>query len=156
MKTIIAFSDSHGDKYALSQISDRFNDVDYIFFLGDGLNDLNVIKELYPDKLFAVKGNCDTDSSVPKTQIVQIENSKIALTHGDLFSVKYSDEKILKEFKDYDAVFFGHTHSFSVRFDTKPSLINVPSLSSFKSSKPAYVYAVVNDKRIFAKPVYLF
>lgn len=156
MKTIIAFSDSHGDKYALSQISDRFNDVDYIFFLGDGLNDLNVIKELYPDKLFAVKGNCDMDSTFSKTQIVQIEKSKIALTHGDLFSVKYSDEKIIDQFKDCDAVFFGHTHSFSVRYDTKPSLINVPSISSFKSVQPAYVFAVVNEKRIFAKPVYLF
>ena len=53
---IVIISDSHGNKLAIDTVFKTI-EFDYLFFLGDGLNDLG--DYIYLDNVIAVSGNCD-------------------------------------------------------------------------------------------------
>ena len=117
MKCLV-FSDSHGSTYYMEKAIKRNPDADYIFFLGDGISDAEVLAE--NDRLHTwvcVKGNCDFRSyflgrALSKTEEIIIANKKVVLTHGDLYNVKYGLDNIksLAKSRKADIVLFGHTH----------------------------------------------
>lgn len=111
MKKILVVSDSHGSKSALENLIIE-NSFDYVFFLGDGIRDLEWLDEQDYD-IYKVAGNCDYFSTEAKTRIVNIDGLRILLTHGDLFNVKLCRSTILTEAKskNIDIVCFGHTHN---------------------------------------------
>lgn len=94
-------------------------DTDVIFFLGDGLSDIEEIRRDYPQiAFFAVRGNCDLRSTlmgndVPKTDSMRLLGKNIVFTHGDLYGAKYGTEELKKLARELgaDIVLFGHTHS---------------------------------------------
>ena len=109
MKKIIVISDTHGCKNRVEEIveNERF---DYLFFLGDGLKDL----ERYEQKnIIKVAGNCDIFSAEAKQRVVVIENLKFMLTHGHLYKVKLGLGAIINEAvtSDINIVCYGHTHT---------------------------------------------
>lgn len=77
MKTILAFSDSHGAPLPERLISVA-RESDYVFFLGDGLSGLREIADL--DNLYFVKGNCDSYPA-PEERVLEVENVRVFLTH---------------------------------------------------------------------------
>ncbi len=93
-------------------------DAEVIFFLGDGLAEVDVLSREEPERFWiAVRGNCDFYSSfrngvAKKSERISLEGYSIVATHGDLWGVKYSDEGLLRlaEQTDADIVLFGHTH----------------------------------------------
>ena len=57
---IIVFSDSHGSSVNMLKIAGLYRySADYFIFLGDGLGDLQKIRDLTDKPLIAVPGNCD-------------------------------------------------------------------------------------------------
>ena len=94
-------------------------DADAIFFLGDGAEDIIMMRNEFPEMAFyLVKGNCDTgrvfafDSPIKKTEALEICGMRITLTHGDLYGAKFGTaglEKLAAE-TGADIVVFGHTH----------------------------------------------
>lgn len=117
MKCLV-FSDSHGNEYNISKALSMHRDADVVFFLGDGLSDAESVAAPDSKRMWiAVKGNCDFRSyflgrEVSKTEEIILEGKKIVLTHGDLYGVKYGNEKIksLAHSRKADIVLFGHTH----------------------------------------------
>ncbi len=117
MKCLI-FSDSHGTPYYMRRALMMHKDTEVVFFLGDGLSDIQSLKEEYPGIFFLmVKGNCDFRSFVMGQQINKCEsitllNKKITLTHGDLYGAKSGLGGLisLAKEKESDIVLFGHTH----------------------------------------------
>ena len=117
MKALI-FSDSHGNPFYMKKIvkDDLFSE--YVFFLGDGLSDLEEVQREYPDKIYyAVRGNCDTfmrslSGSYDCDRILEIEGKRIWLTHGHNNNVKYGENGIYYKAKEnnIDIVLYGHTH----------------------------------------------
>ncbi len=113
----LCFSDSHGTSSYMRRALKLHPDAEVIFFLGDGLSDL---EELVYDRTkawLAVKGNCDYVSEVggnfaKKLDSITICGRKILFTHGDLYGVKYGTDGIisLAREQDADVVLFGHTH----------------------------------------------
>ena len=113
----LCFSDSHGSSAGMRHAIMKHPDSEVIFFLGDGLSDL---EELIYDKnraFIAVRGNCDGsallgDSIVKKTDSITLLGHRIFLTHGDLYGVKYGTDGVIKLAVDHkaDVVLFGHTH----------------------------------------------
>ena len=93
-------------------------DTDIVFFLGDGLSDIEEIFYKFPYvKFFAVKGNCDFryivfGAAVQKTSEIVIEGKKIVYTHGDLYGSKYGKVGLcdLARSRLADIVLYGHTH----------------------------------------------
>ena len=118
MKCLV-FSDSHNDSYFMKKAIKLHPDAEVVFFLGDGLSDVEEIFLSFPEKkFFAVKGNCDfrsiaMNSFIQKTAEIELLGKKIVYTHGDLYGAKYGDaglEKLAKE-RFADIVLFGHTHT---------------------------------------------
>ena len=54
---IIAFSDSHGDYHSLERVVLREPYADIFIFLGDGEQELSLIKTEYNQKVFAATGH---------------------------------------------------------------------------------------------------
>jgi predicted phosphodiesterase len=63
---------------------------DFVFFLGDGEGDLNLLRKEFPTlPVEAVRGNCDIYSSLPAELVCRVGSCLFFLTHGHRFGVKY-------------------------------------------------------------------
>ena len=113
----LCFSDSHGTSAYMRKALELHPDVEVVFFLGDGLTD---VEELIYNKSrawFFVKGNCDFVAEVggafaKKLDTITLLGKRIVFTHGDLYGVKYGIDGIVSLAREHDAdiVLFGHTH----------------------------------------------
>ncbi len=116
MKCLI-FSDSHGDITSLDRAIRTHRDAEVIFFLGDGLSDLDALTLPKNMMVLAVRGNCDfsgvfAGSLVRKVEKITLMGKTIVLTHGDLYGAKYGEGGLLRLAieEGADLVLFGHTH----------------------------------------------
>ena len=99
---ILVLSDNH-----YKEISPDLK-YDYIIHCGDHGSYLGVLNTL---NAHYVKGNCDF--SGPKELIIDINNKKIYITHGDMYNVKMSYNSICYKALSVNAdiCMFGHTHN---------------------------------------------
>ena len=113
----LCFSDSHGSPYNIRLALNKHPDAEVVFFLGDGLRDLEDFILDRSRAFLAVQGNCDYSSllgnqNVKKTDSITLMGKRIIFTHGDLYGVKYGIDGVKKLALDHsaDLVLFGHTH----------------------------------------------
>ena len=156
MKCLI-FSDSHGDTAYLKRAILRNKDAEVIFFLGDGLMDIDEIAgREFSGALFKVKGNCDYgysayDASVKKTDEIVLLDKRIVFTHGDLYNAKSTTQDLssLAVTREADIVLFGHTHNPAEIYVSteseeyklvKAHLVSKGILSQAQEEKPFYLF----------------
>ena len=113
----LCFSDSHGDSYNMRRVLNMHPDAEVVFFLGDGLSDLEMFINDRNRKFLAVRGNWDTsailgDSFVKNLDEINLLGHKIVFTHGNHYGVKSDLDSLLylAEEKGASLVLFGHTH----------------------------------------------
>ena len=145
MKCLV-FSDSHGYHYNMTRALRLHRDAEIVFFLGDGLSDVDYVSREFPTvKFLAVRGNCDMHRLVfgtlsEKTEMIEIMGKRIVYTHGDLYGAKYGTAglEMLALEKDADIVIYGHTHIPATEYISdyeKPFyLFNPGSVSSASGS----------------------
>ena len=106
---IVVISDSHGNRVGIDNIFQKIK-FDYLFFLGDGLQDLGTYINL--DNVIAVSGNCDYFTDVENELDFIIDGKKFFITHGNKYGVKYSMNSLCKKANELgvDFCFYGHTH----------------------------------------------
>lgn len=106
---LVLISDSHGNKSGIDKLFSTFQ-FDYLFFMGDGLGDIGLYENL--DNVVVVSGNCDFFSRVPNERILELEDLKVLVTHGNKYGVKLGLGKLIEKAKqeEVDLVFYGHTH----------------------------------------------
>lgn len=115
----LCFSDSHGTSYYINKALALHLDCEVVFFLGDGLADIERVAVQHKNICFLpVRGNCDgtaefLDTLVKKTETITLEGYRIAYTHGDLYGAKYGMGGLLRlaDEMQADLVLFGHTHT---------------------------------------------
>ncbi len=112
---ILVFSDSHGaSSKIIKALEAHKGKADLVIFLGDGLRDIDLVKEKYPSlTFFCVRGNCDFFSSdTPKESVLDLDGIRVLVCHGDRYNVKYTLDTILYAGaeREVDAILFGHTH----------------------------------------------
>ena len=141
MKKICLLSDSHGSRGRVEDLVFS-NNFDYIFFMGDGLRDLDNIED---DKIKKVSGNCDLFNWEAITQFLEIEGFKIMLTHGHEYRAKLTPLLMLKKAKENDCqiVCYGHTHKQICEEIDNIYLINP---GSFKNNDYAILSLQKNKK----------
>lgn len=155
MKCIV-ISDSHGDSLKIRRILNMHPDCEIVFFLGDGLSDLEPFIRNKNIAFLAVRGNCDQsfvlgDTAVKKTDSIKIEGRRVVFTHGDLYGVKYGLDGVKKLALESfaDVVLFGHTHQpLETYVPTEEGgyyLFNPGALGGYKSS---YGVMMITDKGI--------
>ena len=114
---LLVFSDSHGKGYKIvDAIKAHLGNIDAVIFLGDGLSDIQRIKDSYSDiAFFTVKGNCDffDFNDTPEEICVNFDGIRILLCHGHRYGVKSSLGRVMLRARELNvnAVFFGHTHT---------------------------------------------
>lgn len=105
-------SDSHGKLKKAEQALQEMGNIDLLLHAGDYCEDALILGEAYRIKVKSVVGNCDRYAPGPTEELLEINSYKIYLTHGHLFGVKYSLDKLKKQAKRLgaDIVIYGHTH----------------------------------------------
>ena len=158
MKCLI-FSDAHGYTGYVRQALKIHPDAETVFFLGDGLREIDALSMEFPDKFWiSVRGNCDFYSYfrgaiAEKTETVSLAGYRITATHGDLFGAKYGIGGLvgLARETNSDAVLFGHTHSPFTKYVSeyeKPFYLFNPG--SISQSSGSYGVLTLTDALFFS------
>ena len=87
---IVVFSDSHGDGETMC-IAVEKEEPDLIIYLGDGIEDIEVLKQKYPGtKMISVLGGVDSDREDEEwIKVVEMCGKRFIITHGHTF-IKYT------------------------------------------------------------------
>ena len=158
MKCLV-FSDSHGSVNGIRRALNMHPDAEVIFYLGDGLRDLESFIYDKSKMWIAVRGNCDFsallgDGMVKKTDSITLMGHRIFLTHGDMYGVKYGLDGITKLAVDHnaDVVLFGHTHKMLEKYIPTEEggfyLFNPGSIGGGFGIKPSYGVINITDSGI--------
>lgn len=121
MQKILVFSDSHGRMEYVKRILDKENDCKTVFFLGDGMDEVENVIPLYADRKFiVVKGNCDFSCSAELYAYKHIEGVTFMACHGNALSVRYTLRELFNKAHDVRAnvALYGHTHIRNTTFDS--------------------------------------
>ena len=132
---ILVISDVHGRMRDLRWVLQN-ETADAMFYLGDGLYDLNGALELnktpVPYPIYRVAGNCDVGYQEPTEGMAPFAGVLFFYTHGHHYGVKASLGQLQEEAADRgaDVALFGHTHYKTLRAATSvtPALFNPGSL----------------------------
>ena len=83
---IIVLSDTHGNPKVLETILARHADADACIHLGDGEGDVKLFLSCHPEwesKFYAVRGNCDFNSSLPISRTIDRFRGIASLPYTD-------------------------------------------------------------------------
>ncbi|HHW29734.1 MAG TPA: metallophosphoesterase [Syntrophomonadaceae bacterium] len=105
-------SDSHGKLEKAEKALQEMGNIELLLHAGDYSEDALILGSTHRIKVKSVIGNCDRYAAGPAEELMEINGFKIYLTHGHLFGVKYSLDKLKKQAKRLgaDIVIYGHTH----------------------------------------------
>jgi len=102
----------HRSERGLRPVFDQYLvGVDLIFHAGDYVSS-DIIAFLSRKPFHGVQGNMDSlevKSSLPEKKVIEIAGHRIGLIHG-WGSPEGLEDRILNEFRDVDAVVYGHSH----------------------------------------------
>lgn len=152
---ILVVSDTHNDIESLKKVIESQNTAKLIIHLGDGIKDLDEIKNLNKEKIILkVRGNCDSDLSVPASLQYNIKKKRMFLTHGNLFNVKKDLSYITTHAIEnhFDILLFGHTHT---PFISKENGLLIMNPGSLRGENGTYGIIDINSKGVFGNIVYL-
>lgn len=146
------FSDSHGHGDRINQVVQELSDIDYILYAGDVLGDLKEVQVPEGTELIAVQGNCDSNQDYPEEEIIDLGKTKVLLTHGHKYRIKWGLDRLYYRAKEVEAkiVVFGHTH---YRYATKEANIlffNPGSIALPRDNRPpSYGIIELLDDKLF-------
>ena len=126
---VLVFSDSHGRKELLDRMLYKEPDCKEVIFLGDGVKDVEAVKEFYPDKKFTcVKGNNDWDYTVSSEAYKHFDGVTLLACHGDVYGVRSTLRSLFSKAASVmaDLALYGHTH---VVYETKDPLTGVVAVN---------------------------
>ncbi len=155
MKTVVAVSDSHGNRAAIDKLFPVFAESDYIIHLGDTSSDGLYIKKAFGDKTYILNGNCDFTRLGLDELTLDIEGVKIFACHGDRYGVKQGYDRLAYRAEELGCkvALFGHTHR-AVEYSCGNALLFNPGTLS-RYSKGSHLYLVINGGKAVGKIVEL-
>lgn len=147
---ILIVSDTHGQEDNLEKVLQKTGMPDHVIHLGDSENGEAHIREMITCPLHIVAGNCDFFSRLPKTQIVEIGNLRILITHGHYYYVSVGTRDLVEDAKANGCAvaMFGHTHRpFFDQSDREVTVLNPGSLSFPRQEgrRPSYAMMTIKD-----------
>lgn len=133
MTKLLVISDTHNDKYNLNKVIKTEPNIDNVVFLGDGISEIDETFINSRTPLYSVAGNCDTDYFIPSQKIINIENTKIFITHGHFYDVKVTLKNVAKEAKanGCNYALIGHTHEQTDETIDGVRIVNPGAVSFF-------------------------
>ena len=110
---VLVFSDSHGALPFANEILRKESECETVFFLGDGIDEAEKMRDRYPGKKFIiVKGNNDWYSQADTEAYKYIDGVTIMACHGHKFNVRFALRDLLTSAQSVRAnvALYGHTH----------------------------------------------
>ena len=153
---LAVFSDTHGRAEPMIRAVERCAP-DLVLHLGDGARDAAALAAALPSQaLRCIRGNCDPDSSIPEKLFFTLECVPVFMTHGHLYSVKYTWDPLRNAagFLGARLVLFGHTHQALCREEEGILFLNPGSagIGAEKSFALLELEAGVIRRRILPLP----
>ena len=139
---ILVLSDIHSRGSVAEKIIAAHEDIKDIFFLGDGIDHIDTLWGIFPDRIFhSVAGNCDTFSFTQTSALEDLDGIRIFFTHGNLFGVKLGLARLKAESESRGVALtlFGHTHTPHSEYDNGIYYVNPGAAGSYP-----YHYAVID------------
>ena len=144
MLKIILAGDNHGDLDSIRQILYENQFADYYFHTGDSGVDPKMI-----EPFITVRGNNDWNKDLPKYRVINIEDHKILLMHGDGYTYSIDALVYRAQEEECDIVFFGHTHAFFDKTIGGVRLINPGSTYYNRTLEdPCYAIVAIDGKDV--------
>ncbi|MEG0594409.1 MAG: metallophosphoesterase [Christensenella sp.] len=149
----LVMGDTHGNKSAIDAVLRKCGEVEYIFHLGDNCSDARYIDMNCRAKLVFVKGNCDTGDAVDTLDEIVLMGQKILVTHGHLFQVKYSYDRLLYKAQESEAaaVLFGHTHKQYCEYCDGIWMVNPGSAGASSDGRISYALLLIGKMGVIPK-----
>ncbi len=144
-------SDCHGAQRTLEEVLNRHSDIKKVFFLGDGVAQVEQVRIFFPDRDFCVvSGNCDWNSLYRNIDTALVEGVKIIFTHGNRHGVKYSTDRLFEMAKANGAtlVLYGHTHIAKEEYRDGIYAVNPGALNGSRNGPNGYAVIDVTPKGI--------
>lgn len=129
---ILVVSDTHGNEDNLSRVLEEVGMPDHLIHLGDAESGEGRIRDMVQCPVHIVAGNCDFFSDLPTTEIVEIGDQRILITHGHYYYVSVGIRDLVEDARanDCNVAMFGHTHRpFLDQSDGDVTVLNPGSLS---------------------------
>ena len=148
-QTIIVMSDSHGDRAIVEEIRNHYiGKVDAIFHNGD--SELPSDDEVWQG-IQVVSGNMDCYDGYPELLVTDLAGTIIAQTHGHLFHINFSFQKLdlWAQEVNADICLYGHLHIPDARMEGKTLFLNPGSISQPRGliNERLYAKVEVDDDR---------
>ena len=155
MCKILVISDVHGRLRDLRWVLQN-ETADAMFYLGDGLYDLNAALELrrepvsYP--IYRVAGNCDVNYSEPSEGLAPFGGVLFFYTHGHHYGVKMGSERLAEcaGERGADVALFGHTHIPHAETRSKVFLFNPGSCGRCYTGPDTYGILTLDGGKVTA------
>lgn len=143
---ILIISDTHKNFSALfDPVEKNIDNIDMLIFLGDGLEDLQVLQHVYPElEIHAVRGNCDYLPAAAE-KIIKAEGFNILAVHGHKYGVKNSID-ILKDYADgcgCNIALYGHSHIAKIYWGNDILVLNPGTANSKVQRGSGATYALL-------------
>ena len=142
---LLVVSDVHGRLPALRWVL-KNETADAMFFLGDGLYDLdgavNLLPRPLPYPVYRARGNCDIGFPDPAEGLAPFGGVLFFYTHGHLYGVKSEYDRLAEaaQARGADVALVGHTHHRTLVYDKVP---DVPTLFNPGSLRDEGCYGVI-------------
>lgn len=145
---ILIISDTHGLVLPIKEIFENHPSVSAIFHCGDSeLMNFDPVLE----NVHVVRGNCDYDRTLSNDLLINIGNHSIYMTHGHLYGVKASLDKLQAKAKEMGAsvAFYGHSHIASADQMDDVLLVNPGSIAYPRGRKEkTYAILTMEDNKL--------
>ena len=151
---IAVVSDSHGDNTSIRKALGKIKKADYLFHLGDNVEDVDEFSKEFKGKIVNVKGNCDfLNSKLAKEldeKLINIDGIKILATHGHKYGVKENIFRLQYRAMELEAniVLYGHTHIPSIEYEEGIWIINPGSIALSRAKNNTLALIEIFDGRI--------
>lgn len=138
-------SDTHG--FYNIELADSLytRKIDYIFHMGDGVEDAYELRDTLHLPLFTVLGNNDYGFDERFELFLTLGGKRIFMTHGHRYGVYYGRERLFEAAiqKNAELVLYGHTHIFKDEFISGIRFIN-PGSASFPRGGDVRSYGILD------------
>lgn len=148
---ILIVSDTHRSNNNFLKVLERVGMPDMLIHCGDVSGSEYFYTAAVSCPVVMVRGNNDFSFELKDEEELDIEGHHILVTHGDIFGVSYSKEKLVRRAAQLKAevVLFGHTHVPEVTYCKERNIyaVNPGSLTYPRQEgrKPSYIIMDISE-----------
>ncbi len=152
---ILIMSDSHNKHENVMKVLNNEKHIDMLIHCGDIENGEEEIRKACNCPMVAVKGNNDFFVDLPKEIEMELGSYKVLITHGHYYYVSMENQTIKQEAisREFDIVFYGHSHKPIIDREEEIVAINPGSISypRQEGKRPSYCIMEIeeNEKATF-------